>query len=92
MRAARSLLSLKSTARKLGFLVVELASFEQGCSGYLRPWGGTRTVPGGRCQAAGPARQRTPPCEAGGAWAGGPALAAWGKKIEFVLVDGSGFG
>ena len=92
MWAAGSLLSLKSTAGKLGFLVVKLASFEQGCSGYPRPWGGTRTVRGDSARRQDLRGSRPPLCKAEGARAGASALAAWGEKIEFALVTGNGFG
>jgi len=87
MRVAGSLLSLENTARKLGFLVVKLAPLEQGSSGCRCPGAGTRTVPGGRTCAAAEPRVHGGPSPAGGS-----ALAAWGKKIEFMVVNGISFG
>lgn len=80
MWAAGALLPLKSTARKLRFPGVTLASFAQGSSGYPCPWGGTGTRgDGGRsCVAA------EPRVRGRGSLGGGSAPAAWGKNIELL--------
>lgn len=88
MRAAGSLPSPKSTARKLGFLGVRLVSFEQGCGGTCAPGGdGERvggTVPGGSTGAA--AEPRVP---GGGSPGWGLSASSLGGKKRLNLCLGS---